>query len=249
MKTSNTLVGTIILLCLTAPAAATPTEMYITPYLADTNEPIALADPNLPYVYPEMMAGTQLTLVISSNIPRERWGGMGIFILESSWEQGQLFGRDYNEITTFYDGSALPAAGPNPLVGDNYVQIRNEWAFGLEFSIFKPGADVGDWFVVDFNSYEPGECVLYFMEQDQEDEREPAFSMNLPLVPTRDFNLDHGVDFGDFIMMAQTWYEVMESEPNRVPGDFDDSLRVDWRDMQAFCQFWLARTRGQIDEN
>ncbi len=144
----------------------------------------------------------------------------------------------------------MPAAGLNPLVGHTYVQILGEWAYGFFFRIMGPGpgADAGDWFVVDFNSYEPGECILYFMELDQENETEPAFLISLPLVPTRDYNQDHGVDFRDFTTVAQMWYEEMAAEPNQVASDLDNSLRVDWFDLQAFCRFWLARTRGQVDE-
>jgi hypothetical protein len=216
--------------------------MYITVYLADTNEPIAWEDPNAPYIYPGTMAGTDFSLVISSRIPRSDYG-VSLYTGESFWEKGEIFGRGLNESTGRYDGSALPAAGSNTFINDRYVPILGEWAYGFDFIVMSPGADAGDWFVIDFNTYEPGICILDFMDIYREDLYDPAFSLIFPLVPTRDYNTDNIVNLKDLSILSRQWSK--DSDPNQAPDhDLDVNGQIDFIDLQGFTQFWLARTRG-----
>jgi len=246
MKSSITISILVFLIYSPLLLGTHPTDMYITVYLVDTNEPIDWADPNDPYKYPEIMAGTDLTLVISSRIPKIDYG-VSLYIGESFWEKGQLFGRGLNETTGRYDDSGLPAAGPNAFIYDRYVPILGEWAYGFDFIVMPPGAAVGDWFIVDFNTYEPGACILDFMDIHREDLVDPAFSLIFPLIPTRDYNMDNIVNFNDFSIMARQWSKDLD--PHQSPNhDLDASGQIDFFDLQGFTQFWLARTRGPSSE-
>ena len=99
-----------ILLLVTAPAAHA--EVFTRVCLADGNTPLGLADPCIPFVYRPIMAGTHLTIIVSSDISEDYWGG-GLYISDPY--------RDYGVLT---EGSSLEAAGPGAFVWDMRILLN-----------------------------------------------------------------------------------------------------------------------------
>lgn len=224
--------------------------MSIQAYLADTNEIISWADPCVPHEYPELMAGTKLNLVISSNASGW-WMGGGIYIAEQFLDRGELFGRDYNEATGNYDGSVTPEAGTHARVRASLTLIFDEIAYG--FKLRGAGdAVAGPWFILDFNSFMAGDCYIDFFDIGI-DKEDPAFSLYIPLVQTRDYDQDHIVTFQDFAVIAQDWQNNLQTEPNQsnppIEHDLDNNTFIDALDIQKFTQFWLQRTQGISPED
>jgi hypothetical protein len=231
-----------LLLVLTSTLHAT---ISISTYLADSNELIAWVDPNVPYVYPEMMAGTELTLVLESD-RSGLWKGGLIAIAESYWNQGQLFARDFNEVLNNYEGSVTDLAGTRAKVSHYWGPTEGIEGEALGFSLrgdFK--AVAGPWFIIDCNTYASGDCLVTMFDTDVS-QSEVAFNMLFPLVPSRDYDKDHVVTFADFALFANQWREPPPTDPNQPtsPMDLDSDGVVGASDMTQFSHYWLARTRG-----
>ncbi|MCG8683270.1 MAG: dockerin type I domain-containing protein [Desulfobacterales bacterium] len=79
---------------------------------------------------------------------------------------------------------------------------------------------------------------------------EPSFEMLFPLVPTRDFDEDHKVSLTDFAILANHWQTII-TEPNdpQKQLDFNSNNIIDSNDLAYFSQFWLAKTRGLINDS
>ncbi|MFC1761326.1 hypothetical protein ACFL6U_04530 [Planctomycetota bacterium] len=226
-------------------------EMSISVQLADSNTLIPWVDANVPYVYQDLMAGTEMTLIIEAN-QAGPWPGGLIYITPAFWEQGQLFGRDYNNETDDYEGSHTPAAGSRAQVRNNYLDFSGNEVIGFRLRGDSAPPAAGPHFIFDFNTYAPGECVIDFVDITVSFV-EPAFSMVFPLVPTRNFDFDHGVSFCDFAIQAQDWRSAVDHDPNdpniATAHDINQDGFINTSDFRLFADYWLARSRGQADPN
>jgi len=216
-------------------ASAASAELSTRVCLADGNTPLELADPNVPFVYRDIMVGTKLTIIVDSNAHGE-WGS-DLAIEGEYMDYGLLSARDYNDITIGWEGSRFEAAG---------IRARVlEWAEpGIQGLIFMgdPNAVPGDWFIVDYTATSAGVCEVGFYDRSVSWDY-PVYYHVFSHVATRDFNNDAGVDFADFAVLASHWQETGCSDPNQCEGtDLDADGNVDISDLALFAHYWLEKT-------
>lgn len=206
--------------------------------LADGNTPLELADPNIPFVYRDIMVGTKLTIIVDSNIA-EPWDG-GLFITGTDRDYGVLSGRDYNDTTLDWKGSRFEAVGDEAHVYDWEDEMRS--GFDLYALYAHRSAEAGDWFIINYAATNVGICNVGFYDH--------SISWDFPVyyhvfshVPTRDFNNDTNVDFADFAVLASHWQETGCSDPNWCEGvDLNADGNVDCNDLTLFVDYWLEST-------
>jgi len=205
--------------------------------LDDSNTPLELADPNIPFVYRDIMVGTKLTIIVDSNIA-EYWDG-GLFIIGTDKDYGVLSGRDYNDTTLDWEGPRFEAAGDGALVWDWQDDFRSG------FDLFgHRSAEAGDWFIIDYTAISIGNCNVGFYDYGGPGGMDfPVYDLVFSHVRTRDFNDDARVDFDDFAVLASHWQETGCSDPNWCEGtDLDADGNVDCNDLTLFVDYWLERT-------
>ncbi len=204
--------------------------------LPDGNTPLELADPNIPFVYQDIMVGTRLTIIISSDVNPDAnscWIG-DIAIMGEDIYKGLLSARDYNEVTNDYPGSRLSSAG-------NMARVWN-W-IGPDIQGFNLGGDLtavaGDWFIIDYTATGIGTCYVAFYDLSISWE-EPIYYLAFSHVPTRDFNSDTKVDFTDFAVFVSHWQQTDCNDPNWCGGtDLDNDGNIDSDDLILFAEYWL----------
>jgi hypothetical protein len=208
--------------------------------LADGNTPLELADPNIPFVYRDIMVGTRLTIIISSDTDSDfnsYWTG-DIAIEGEDMYKGLLSARDYNEITNDYQGSHLSSAG----------KMAHVWNWIMpDIQGFNLGGDItavaGDWFIIDYIATGIGTCYVAFYDLDVSWE-EPIYYLVFSHVPTRDFNSYTKVDFADFALLASHWQQIDCNDTNWCEGtDLDNDGNVDSDDLIMFAEYWLESTQ------
>jgi hypothetical protein len=225
-----------IVLLIAAPAAQA--EVFIRVCLADGNTPLELADPCIPFVYRPLMTGTHLTIIVSSNTGGDYWGG-GLYIEDPYMDYGTLFGRDYNEITSDWEGSHLEAAGP----GATVWYYPESFKSGFELATDTEATMPGDWFVIDYNATNVGDCNVWLYDYDFSFD-EPNYVMAFTHVPTRDFDNDGIVNFSDFAVLGLNWQRTDCNEPGNCSGtDLDADGYVGINDLRLFAEYWLEKTR------
>ncbi|MBN1392776.1 MAG: hypothetical protein JW947_08250 [Sedimentisphaerales bacterium] len=208
--------------------------------LSDGITPLELADPCIPNEYRDIMVGTKLTVLVSSDVA-EYWYAGDLVVAEAEMANiGLLYGRDceFGECP----GSCLPDAGEDAAVWDTYMFPGPGFEF---YGGFEP--NVGDWFIFDYNALEVGDCnVLFYEYQEIEGEPVPVLlsTMTFHHTRTRDFNGDTKVDFADFAILASYWQEDNCGSLNNCEGaDLDNNDGdVDLGDLMEFCKFWLEKT-------
>jgi hypothetical protein len=219
--------------------AATATgEVSVRVCRADGNTPVPPVDPNF-HVYPDIMVGTELTIIVYSDAA-EVWDG-ALAIRGTDRDYGLLSGRDYNEIHSDYEGSHLPDAGPEAEVELWHDDIKEIDGFQLYTDFTEPNA--GDWFIIDYNALAIGDCNVEFYDYSISYE-DPNYYLEFSHVRTRDFNNDTKVDFIDFAVLASYWGDTVCSDPNWCEGvDLDTDGDIDIYDLALFTDFWLEKTR------
>ncbi len=203
---------------------------------ADGITPLPPVDPNYPRIYRDIMVGTQLTIIVSSDVNGDYWP-CDLAIKGTDRDYGVLSGRDFNEITGHYDGSLLEAAGDNA-----YVYFWHDEEFEIDGFSFTGEGDAGDWFIIDYNAIAVGDCDVGFYEWFSLD---PNYELSLFFshVRTRDFNGDKIVNFADFAVLASYWQEENCGDFNGCEGtDLDIDGKVDVNDLMLFTDYWLERT-------
>lgn len=205
-------------------------------YLADGNTPLELTDPNIPFLYRDIMVETKLTIVVSSDTGGY-WEG-DLVIAGEDGNYGLLSARDYNETTFDWAGSHLPAAGYMARVWDlpePGVQRLN--------LIGHRAAVAGDWFIIDYTAISVGVCNVALYDH-AVSWVEPIYHLMFSHVPTRDFNSDTKVDFADFAVFASHWQLTNCNDPNWCEGtDLNTDSKVDGDDLQLFAKYWLESTQ------
>jgi hypothetical protein len=203
--------------------------------LVDANTPLELADPNVPFVYRDIMVGTKLTIIVDSNIAGF-WTG-GIYISGSDRDYGVLSARDYNDITLNWEGSCFEAAGDEALV-QGIQDIVNS---GFEL-YSDPNAIVGGWFILDYNATNIGFCRVDFYDYSISWD-EPSYSLEFSHVRSRDFNQDTKIDFADLALLSLYWLQTSCSDPDWCAGtDLNTDGIVDHDDLMLFTEYWLEKT-------
>lgn len=211
-------------------------EIFTIVYSADGNTPLELEDPNIPFVYRDIMVGTKLSIVVHSDV-NEDWFNGGSLVIEGEEMQarGELHGRDceFGECP----GSCLPDAG-------EWAAVWETTYPGIGFdlgSVEDPNA--GNWYIIDYEAIDSGYCDVTFYNYDI-DFSNPVEILSFNHVRTRDFDNNAKVDFADFAALASYWQATDCSEPDWCEGtDLDTDSDVDVNDLMLFCEFWLERTQ------
>jgi len=204
-------------------------------YLADGNTPLEFSDPNTPFVYKDIMVGTKLTIIVSSDADGY-WEG-DLAIIGENQNYGLLSARDFNDTTFDWAGSRLPAAGDMAWVWD--WQEPGAQGFNLisDFS-----AVASDWFIIDYTAINVGTCNVGFYDH-AISWVEPIYYLRFSHVPTRDFNSDTKVDFADFAVFASHWQLTDCNDTDWCMGtDLNTDGKVDGNDLLLFADFWLEST-------
>ena len=205
--------------------------------LANGYTPLPLADPNIPFVYRDIMVGTKLTIIVDSDIA-ERWSG-GLFIAGTDRNYGVLSARDYNDTTHDWEGSHLEAASDRARVRGWQGDIRSGFdLYGHRKAV------AGDWFIIDYTATTVGTCNVGFHDYSLPGGMDyPVYDLMFSHVHTRDFNEDTKVDFADFAIFASYWQVVDCNDPNQCGGaDLDTDGNIDSKDLTLFVDYWLEST-------
>ncbi len=231
----------ILAVALTGPLGA---KVWVTAYRCDEATPLATVDPNHPTVYEDIMVGTRLAIIITSDAPGlyladgKLWTG-SLLVPRGDNERGRLSGRGYNKQTSNYDGSVLPAAGHPSSAKARYRERMAGFGFDLKVEAWSVA---GDWFVFDYYAERIGTCAVQF---DQiADRAMPTETLLFRHVPSRDFNGDTIVDLRDFALLASNWNAAVSADPNSPTRalDLNGDTRVDFDDLALFTEYWLERT-------
>jgi hypothetical protein len=228
----------LVLVMLVAPMAWA--KVWTTVYRCDEKTPLAVVDSNGPIVYRDIMVGTRLAIVVSSDTA-EYWLG-GLLLAWEDEELGELTGRGNPTppATINYKDSCLAAAGRDALVSRYYgprgvgLNLRSSPVHGY-------GLTAGDWFIVDYRAERVGTCHIglynYSVSFDA-----PIQMLSLTQVPTRDFNGDGIVNFEDLGLLGHHWGSQVD--PNSPEGglDLNADRRIDAEDLTLFSEYWLEKT-------
>jgi hypothetical protein len=180
------------------------------------------ADGNTPFDGRDIMVGTWLTIIVSSDTGGYWPGDLAIAGTN----------RDYG----FLSGAcALEAAGTAPLLycweDDQYQAI----SFQTD-----DDAVAGDWFIIDYIATAVGDCNVGFYEWFSID---PIYELSFSHVRTRDFNNDTKVDFKDFGVLAFYWQATDCNDPDWCEGaDLNIDGNADFDDLMLFVDYWLETT-------
>lgn len=230
-------------------------------YLADEQTPLLPADPNASSVYRDIMAGTRLTIFVSSDVGAYWLGSLQVPLEDAN--AGMLSARGYTEDGFFpnYAGSCLPAAGFLPLVDELFSLTAVGFDLIADFDSIP-----GEWFVLDYRAAKVGTCNVELHEYALDSNGAvypPDPSLPVPMidrlleilsfshVPSRDFDGDTIVNFADFALLAGRWGPLMAPDPNAIvdpneplpaPVDLNADGLIDRLDMALFSDFWLERT-------
>ncbi len=234
----------ILLSLLACPASAT---LSIDMYLSDANTPLLLRDPNTPHSYPDIMVGTRLCVIVSSDSRTGVDGSLsmsGADLEKAELVAGVCRGADQNCV-----GPVLPAAGLKASVDMFYDDDANELSF--DFCAGVKGIMPGPWFIWDYRATGVGSCSIRMTENSGGSEEEGpdgqtsiTTTVVLNHVASRDFNTDSVVNFKDFALLAQRWRIAPDLDPNglNLAVDLDGNGHVTMPDLRRFNQFWLGRT-------
>jgi len=203
--------------------------------MGEVSTRVCLADGNTPFDGGDIMVGTKLTIIVSSDA-NGYWDG-GLFIAGSDRDYGVLSGRDYNEITSDWEGSRFDAASDDARVYDFEDDLMSGFdLYGDEDAV------VGDWFIIDYTATSVSDCNVGFYDYSVSMD-DPIYDIPFSHVRTRDFNKDTEVDLADFAVFASYWQVADCNDPNWCQGtDLDTNGNVDSNDLMLFVDYWLEKT-------
>jgi hypothetical protein len=218
---------TVVVLALSSVLQA---EVWMTVYRCDETTPLAPADPNYPHVYADIMVGTKLVVVVSSDASLDFSG----FLQFSDEGVMSLTGRGYSSKRRMYVDSSLPAAGE-----DADVRSRdNAGIRGFGFTTDSPSA--GDWFIFDYCAERVGSCSLDLYNG--ENWSVPIDTLSFAHVLSCDFNGDNSIDFEDLALLASHNSPVPDSvSDDQAAFDLNSDRVIDFRDLAQFSEHWLER--------
>jgi hypothetical protein len=233
MKTIMMLKIAILLIMASAASGEVSTRVQ----LMDSNLPLEPADPCIPYIYQDIMVGTRLSIIVSSDTGGY-WNG-GLLIADANRNYGVLSGRDYNDITMDYEGSRFPAANVWARVWDWQEDLKSGFVLSGDGD-----AIAGDWFIIDYLAATIGDCNVGVFDFDNISPELPVYEISFHQVRTRDFNGGGIVNFADLALFASYWQQTGCNEPEWCEGtDLDINGKVDANDLMLFCNYWLERAK------
>lgn len=218
---------------LTAKGVVLPENVSTQVVFRDSSIPVKLVDPCIPHVYRPIIVGERLAIIVSSDT-NGYWSG-GLSINDPYRDYGILFGRDYNYDTLDWAGSRYKEVGIEARVWDFQEDFKSGFdMYGDEAAI------PGDWFIIDYNATNVGDCNVRFYDYDAEGMEEPIYDMSFTQVLTPDFNNDGSVDFMDFAVLGLNWQRTDCISPEYCSGtDLNEDGVVDYADLKSFAYFWL----------
>jgi hypothetical protein len=121
------------------------------------------ADGNTPFDGRDIMVGTNLTIIVSSDVS-EYWGSFGndggsLAIEEEYWDYGILSARG-PQVAGDWAGSHLLAAGNEAFVCD-WEELGID---GFDLYTGSTNIEAGDWFIIDYTATKVGICKVGFYE-------------------------------------------------------------------------------------
>lgn len=233
-------------------ASVTQAGVWSTVYRCDEKTPLAAIDPNYPTVYRDVMVGTHLVIVVSSDTGGY-WSG-GLWIPLEDVEDAILDGRGYVAKPRNYRDSCLEAAGEGAQVLSFYNMNGRGYRLWTTDDWGLPGRDTsaGDWFILDYHARQVGLCDV-FLAAGTLSSGTLIETLSFTHVPSRDFNEDATINFADFARFSSQWRSAPDSDPNspRAALDLNSDRQVDPADLVLFGEYWLERTGCQtaIDPN
>jgi hypothetical protein len=115
-------------------------------------------DGNTPWVGEDIMVGTKLTIIVSSNVPEWLSGG-SLAIADANRDYGVLSARGTEP---YYLDSCFPAAGT--------AAVATTWfetgIAGFDMYVGDEDVNVGDWFIIDYTATTVGTCKVGFYDHD-----------------------------------------------------------------------------------
>jgi hypothetical protein len=115
-------------------------------------------DGNTPWDGKDIMVGTKLTIIVSSNVAEWLSGG-SLAIADANRDYGVLSARGTEPI---YLDSCLPAAGTSAAV---FTWLETGIA-GFSMFVGNEDVNVGDWFIIDYTATAVGTCMVGFYDHD-----------------------------------------------------------------------------------
>lgn len=224
----NRMIRTSLFLVMCAVGTAQMTLQVCDPY---TLEPLDLD---------EMMVGTQVSLVVSSDA-NSIWSG-GLYLRNENRTLGSLSGRVRDPNSRDWLGSHLPAAGPAAKV----KQWKDSYIAGFDLYTDELIPHPGPWFVIDYTATALGDCTIEFYDYRYSwTECDPNLTLTLHQTPTRDFNQDQRVNLTDLALFTRHWQHTGCNAPALCIGaDMDLDGTVGLTDLLAFSDFWLWGNPG-----
>ena len=199
------------------------------------------ADETTPFNYRDIMVGTKLALIVSSD-SNDYWNG-GLFIGGDNRALGTLSAWDYDANTRDYTGSHFEEAG-------NLARVtgwKDSSIWGSDMCTFYPvygdsndaNTQPGNWFIIDYTAEKAGDCNVGFYDYSVSWD-EPVYYLTFTQAGSCDFNRDGKVDFQDYAILVSNWNRIDCAEPNWCRGtDLNLDGNVDLTDLAGFMSFWL----------
>jgi hypothetical protein len=229
MVAMRILAMTVVVLALSSVLQA---EVWMTVYRCDETTPLAPADPNYPHVYADIMVGTKLVVVVSSDASLDFEG----FLLFPDDGVMSLTGRGHHPTRRVCVDSSLPAAGEEAYVV-SFVDVGAR-GFNLGTGLLPFS---GDWFIFDYYAERVGSCgiELYDLFGDW---NVPIDMLSFAHVLSCDFNGDNSIDFEDLALLASHNSPVPDSiSDDQAAFDLNSDRVIDFRDLAQFSEHWLER--------
>jgi hypothetical protein len=234
MRTLFVLTAVVIL----APLAMA--RVWTSVYRCDEATPLAPVDANHPTVYRDIMVGTHLVIVVSSDAV-EAWSGA----LRFSWDDANdatLGARGFDPESWNYEGSCLEAAGSKATVWESMTSA----GLGFEYNNHAADATPGNWFVFDYRADQVGlvDLNVYHLTDSNDSYDVPIETLSFTHVASRDFAADGIVNFDDLALLARGWRSPVAPDANNPAArlDLDADGRTGIGDLALFAEYWLERT-------
>jgi hypothetical protein len=206
------------------------------PVEAEISTRVCLADTNTAFEGGDIMVGTRLTIIVSSDTD-DYWSG-SLAVADANIDRAVLSARHFSNVTLDWECSRFRAAGVNAIVWD----WEESGIDGFDLYTALAGGEAGDWFVIDYTATDTGICKVGFYDHSI-DPLKPVGYLTFSHVRTRDLNRDTKVDFKDLSVLASYWLTTECADPERCQGVnlyLDGSITL--HDFAVFAEYWRETT-------